>query len=61
MEVQNLMVLNLADKEAQTLKGILLVEQEDLKDLIEDCDNTKDKNELEEELRRVESILNKFE
>ena len=55
------MVLNLADKEAQTLKGILLVEQEDLKDLIEDCDNTKDKNELEEELRRVESILNKFE
>ena len=55
------MVLNLTDREAQTLKGILLVEQEDLKDLIKDCGNTKDKNELEEELRRVESILNKFE
>lgn len=55
------MVLNLTDKEAQTLKGILLVEQEDLKDLIKDCDNSKDKNELEEELTRVESILNKFE
>lgn len=55
------MVLNLTDREAQTLKGILLVEQEDLKDLIKDCDNTKDKKELEEELERVESILNKFE
>lgn len=54
------MVLNLTDKEAQTLKGILLVEQEDLKDLIKDCDNSKDKNELKEELRRVESLLEKL-
>lgn len=54
------MVLNLTDKEAQTLKGILLVEQEDLKDLIKDCDNSKDKKELEGELKRVESLLEKL-
>lgn len=54
------MVLNLTDREAQTLKGILLVEQEDLKDLIKDCDNTKDKDELEEELERVNAILERI-
>ena len=54
------MVLNLADKEAQTLKGILLVEQQDLKDLIESADNAKDKKELEGELERVNSMLQKI-
>ena len=60
MEVKELIVLNLSEREAQTIKGVLLVEQEDLKDLIKDCDNAKDKKELEGELQRVESIINKI-
>jgi hypothetical protein len=53
-------VLDLSSKEANTLKGILLVEQQDLKDLIETADNSKDKKELEGELKRVNSMLQKI-
>lgn len=53
-------VLDLSNKEANTLKGILLVEQQDLKDLIETADNAKDKKELEGELERVNSMLQKI-
>ena len=53
-------VLDLSNKEANTLKGILLVEQQDLKELIESADNAKDKKELEGELERVNSMLKKL-
>jgi hypothetical protein len=53
-------VLDLSSKEANTLKGILLVEQQDLKDLIETADNSKDKKELEGELKRVDSMIKKL-
>lgn len=53
-------VLNLTDREVQTLVGILLVEQEELKDLIETSNDVKDKKELEGELERVESIKAKL-
>lgn len=53
-------VVDLTKKEAQTLKGVLLVEQQDLKDLIESADNAKDKKELEGELERVSSMLKKL-
>jgi hypothetical protein len=53
-------VLDLSSKEANTLKGILLVEQQDLKDLIETAYNSKDKKELEGELERVNSMLQKI-
>ena len=52
-----MVVLNLSEREAQTLKGILLVEQAELKDLIETSNDVKDRKELEDELVRVESIL----
>ena len=53
-------VLDLTNKEANTLKGVLLVEQQDLKDLIETSDDSKDKKELESELERVNSMLQKL-
>ena len=53
-------VLDLTNKEANTLKGVLLVEQQDLKDLIETSDDSKDKKELEGELERVNSMLQKL-
>ena len=53
-------VLDLTNREANTLKGILLVEQQDLKDLIESADSAKDKKELEGELERVNSMLQKL-
>jgi len=53
-------VLDLTNREANTLKGILLVEQQDLKELIESADNSKDKKELEGELERVNSMLQKL-
>lgn len=53
-------VLDLSNKEANTLKGVLLVEQQDLKDLIETSDDPKDKKELEGELERVNSMLQKL-
>ena len=43
--------LELTEREAQTLNGILLVEEDDLKDLIQNSDD-KDKKELV----RVKSI-----
>ena len=54
-------VLELTQREAQTLQGVLLVEKNDLKDLIADENNAKDKEELEAELTRVESMLKKLE
>lgn len=53
-------VLDLSNKEANTLKGVLLVEQQDLKELIETSDDPKDKKELEGELERVNSMLQKL-
>ena len=55
-----MVVLNLTEREVQTLKGVLLVEQQDLRDLIESSDNVKDKKELEGELARVETIIKKL-
>ena len=54
-------VLDLSSKEAQTLKGILLVEKSDLEELISNEDNAKDKKELESELERVNSMLQKLQ
>ena len=51
--------LELTEREVQTLNGILLVEKDDLKDLIQNSDD-KDKKELEEELERVKSIKDKL-
>ena len=53
-------VLELTERETRTLQGILLVEQNDLKDLIADENNAKDKEELEVEIARVESMLQKL-
>ena len=54
-------VLELTPREAETLKGVLLVEQNDLEDLIADEKDARDKRELKEELKRVESMLSKLE
>lgn len=54
-------VLDLSNKETQTLKGILLVEKSDLEELISNEDNTKDKKGLEGELERVNSMLQKLQ
>lgn len=56
----NVPVLDLTDREVQTLVGILLVEEQDLKELIETADNAKDKKELQGKLERVESIKSKI-
>ena len=53
-------VLELTEREVQTLRGILLVEQSELQELISNEESKKDKNELESELKRVISILNKL-
>ena len=53
-------VLELTNKESNTLKGILLVEKSDLEELISNEDNAKDKKELEGELERVDSMLQKL-
>lgn len=47
--------LELTEREAQTLNGILLIEEDDLKDLIQNSDD-KDKKELV----RVKSIKTKL-
>ena len=47
--------LELTEREAQTLNGILLVEEDDLKDLIQ---NSEDKDK--KELVRVKSIKTKL-
>ena len=54
-------VLELTQREAETLKGVLLVEKSDLEDLIADEKDARDKKELKEEFKRVESMLNKLE
>lgn len=54
-------VLDLSNKEAQTLKGILLVEKSDLEELISNEDNAKDRKGLEVELERVNSMLQKLQ
>lgn len=54
-------VLDLSNKETQTLKGILLVEKSDLEELISKEDNAKDKKGLEVELERVNSMLQKLQ
>lgn len=52
--------LELSNEEANTLKGILKVEKSDLEELIKQEDNPKDKKGLEQELERVNSILEKL-
>lgn len=54
-------VLELTPKEAETLKGILLVEKSDLEDLVVEEENARDKKGLKDELKRVESMLSKLE
>ena len=54
-------ILELTPKEAETLKGILLVEKSDLEDLITEEENARDKKGLKDELKRVESMLSKLE
>ena len=53
-------VLNLTPKEVQTLKGVLLVEKQELEGLIANEENARDKKGLSEELKRVESMLLKI-
>ena len=50
--------LELTEREAQTLNGILLVEEDDLKDLIQNSDD-KDKKELVQ-VKSIKTKLNKF-
>lgn len=49
--------LELTEREAQTLNGILLVEEDDLKDLIQNSDD-KDKKELVQ-VKSIKTKLNK--
>ena len=53
-------VLELTNAEKQTLIGILRVEKSDLEELMSNEDNAKDKKELEGELKRVNSMLQKL-
>ena len=54
-------VLELTQREAETLKGVLLVEKSDLEDLVAEEENARDKKGLKDELKRVESMLSKLE
>ena len=56
---QDSKMLNLNEKELNTLYGILLTEAQELKDLIETVDNESDKNELSNEAKNVDSMLKK--
>lgn len=49
--------LELTERETQTLNGILLVEEDDLKDLIQNSDD-KDKKELVQ-VKSIKTKLNK--
>ena len=60
MEDNNMTKFNLTEDEARTLKGVLLVEQSDLKELISKSEDEKDRQELEHELANVESIIEKL-
>ena len=53
-------VLELTNAEKQTLIGILKVEKSDLEELIQQEENPKDRTGLEQELERVNSILEKL-
>ena len=53
-------VLELTNAEKQTLIGILKVEKSDLEELIQQEENPNDKKGLEQELERVNSILEKL-
>jgi len=53
-------VLELTNAEKQTLIGILRVEKSDLEELMSNEDSAKDKKELEGELERVDSMLQKL-
>lgn len=53
-------VLELTNAEKQTLIGVLKVEKSDLEELIQQEDNPQDKKGLEQELERVNSILEKL-
>lgn len=53
-------ILELSNKEANTLKGILKVEKSDLEELIQQEENPKDRKGLEQELGSVNSILEKL-
>ena len=50
-------VLELTNKEANTLKGILLVEKSDLEELMSNEDNAKDKKELEDRIKQRVDIM----
>lgn len=54
------MTLDISKAELETLKGILIVEQNDLKELVVNEDNPRDKKSLQAELNRVNSMLNKI-
>ncbi len=55
------MTIELNEEEAQTLKGILLVETNELNELVHQTEiNEKDKKELTVELERVNSIIKKL-
>ena len=54
-------VLELTNVDKQTLIGILKVEKSDLEELMSNEDNAKDKKELEGELERVNSMLQKLQ
>lgn len=53
-------VLELTCREAKSLYGILLDQKRDLEDLIKQETNEMNKKELEEELNRVNSIIQKL-
>lgn len=52
-------MLDLTKEEIETLYGILITEKEELKDLIETVSDA-DKAELQGELKRVDSMINKI-
>ena len=54
------MKLEITKAELETLKGILIVEQNDLKELVENEDNPRDRKSLKAELDRVSSMLKKI-
>ena len=52
-------MLNLTNEELESLYGILITEEQELKDLIETVGNESDEKELSVELKRVQSIISK--
>ncbi len=60
MKGNDAMTLEITKAELETLKGILIVEQNDLRELVENEDNPRDRKSLKAELDRVSSMLNKI-